>query len=134
MWGPHSFDRFASMMMCQLPQYNSCFDPLSSGVDALAQTNWKLHNIFVNCPFRMIPNVLNLLQHREAEATMIAPWWPGQHWFQQLVAMSITRPILPPMSKRAVRAISPSLRPEPRKNPHWRIFAWRVSGKTDLRT
>ena len=41
LWGPHTVDRFATMANTQLPRLNSRFaDPLTEGVDALAQNNW----------------------------------------------------------------------------------------------
>jgi len=47
-WGPHDVDRFASIPSTQLKTYNSLFyDPFTSGVDALAQTNWKQMNTYV---------------------------------------------------------------------------------------
>ena len=48
-WGPHSIDRFADITNHVRPQYNSLYhDPLTAGVDALAQTDWAGHNNFVN--------------------------------------------------------------------------------------
>ena len=45
MWGPHTMDRFASLSTAQLQTYNSRYlDPWTSGVDALAQTDWSKHN------------------------------------------------------------------------------------------
>ena len=47
-YGPHTIDRFASYTSHQLPVYNSLFhDPMTSGVDAFAQTDWEEHNITV---------------------------------------------------------------------------------------
>ena len=48
--GPHTVDRFASVLTRQLKRYNSLYwDPESEGVDALHQNNWDLGNNFVNC-------------------------------------------------------------------------------------
>ena len=52
LWGPHTCDQFASFVTTHLPYYNSRYlDPMSSGVDALAQQDWGQQNNFVNPPF-----------------------------------------------------------------------------------
>jgi hypothetical protein len=128
-WGPHDVDRFASITSTQLKTYNSLFyDPFTSGVDALAQTNWKQMNNYVNAPFALLPRVLNVINLQNATATVIAPLWPGQPWFRQLTQMAIDLPVELPMSKRTVMAIGAR---EPLKNRRWKIFAWRVCGRTD---
>ena len=130
MWGPHDIDRFASMMTSQLKEYNSLFwDPLSSGVDALAQSDWNIKNNYVNPPFALIPKVLDIIQNQKAVATLIAPMWRGQPWFQRLLAMSISNPIKLPVSNRTIIAIGPKC--EPLKNVKWNIYAWRISALPD---
>ena len=56
--------------------------------------NWTRENNFVNPPFRLIPQVIELLKQQKAVATLITPHWPGQFWFQCLVSMSIAKPIM----------------------------------------
>ncbi len=131
-WGPHDIDRFASITTTQLPIYNSYhWDPLTSGVDALAQNNWEQLNNYVNPPFSMIPKVLDLLRLQKATATLIAPVWEAQPWFQDLLQMSMTPPIPLPVSSRTVLAVGPKVRAEPLKNYKWTLYAWRVSGKNN---
>ena len=61
-WGPHTIDRFASANNAQISVYNSQYhDFASSGVDALAQQDWHIHNNFVNPPFRLMPKVLDVI-------------------------------------------------------------------------
>ena len=53
-WGPHTVDRFADYRNTHLEKYNRyMYDPFSSGVDALAQTDWGFENNYVNAPFRL---------------------------------------------------------------------------------
>ena len=126
-WGPHSCDRFADITNHLCPMYNSLYhDPLSSGVDALAQNDWSRHNNFVNPPFKLIPRILDVIIKQKAEATVIAPWWPAQPWFHTLVRLSIQPPFALPKSRLMWYR---GKRPEPLKNPRWRIMAWRISGK-----
>ena len=126
LWGPHTVDRFATMVNAQLPMYNSRFaDPHTSGIDALAQQDWNRHNNFVNPPFRLIPKVLQVVEKQRAQATIIAPWWPAQPWFQTLMRLSIRPPLKLP--KRGLTRGQVKM-PEALKNKKWRIYAWRICG------
>lgn len=130
MWGPHTCDRFASMTTTQLPVYNSRFlDPLTSGVDALAQVDWQAHNNFVNAPFRLLPAVLDTISQQRAPATIIAPWWPSQPWFHRLKSMVSVPPLEIPNNSNTCRRMG--MLPEPLRNRKWRLFAWRVCGSRD---
>ncbi len=154
--GPFTIDHFAAMTNTQLPRYNSLtWDPQTSGVDALAQSDWNQHNNYVNPPFLLLPRVLRLMKHHEASGTVIAPWWPSQPWLNQLQAM-LTSPSpqfacrnpqstvaqsaashvnlpLPPvrLPKSARTILCQGTCAEPLNNPRWRLYAWRISGVTD---
>ena len=74
LFGPHTVDRFASVVNTQLPRFNSRFwEPHTEGIDALAQQNWGQEINFVNPPFRLIPQVLSVIWAQHAEAMIIAP-------------------------------------------------------------
>jgi hypothetical protein len=129
MWGPHTMDRFASMATTLLPRYNSRYlDPLTSGVDALSQTDWQMENNFVNPPFRLLAKVLDIVIQTKAQATIIAPMWPSQPWWPRLQSILVCEPL---------RIRSPRLSMtnqtivEPMKNK-WKIYAWRVDGAANL--
>ena len=129
-WGPHTIDRCASLLTRQTTMYNSLFfDPETTGVDCLAQQDWHIHNNFVNPPFRIIPKILNIIQQQGATATLVAPRWPSKPWFQQLLRMSVSMPIRLPNSKKAFLSLGKV--PEPLKNRKWKIFAWRLCGRTN---
>ena len=127
MWGPHTVDRFASYSTTQLPRYNSRFsDPATSGIDALAQQDWGQENNFVNPPFRMLARVLQVVQDQQAYATVIAPLWPGQHWFQELQQLSVAPAFRIPNSPHVMLRMGDLA--EPLKNRRWRLYAWRIYG------
>lgn len=133
LWGPHSIDRFASQNTAQLRTYNSRFlDPDTAGVDALAQTDWREHNNFVNPPFRMLGQVLQVISQQRATATVIAPIWRAQYWFPWLQDMLIAPPFRIPVSQKTVLKIGIDC-PEPRKNTNWKLCAWRISGDLHYR-
>ena len=125
MWGPHTIDRFASMTTTHLSLYNSRFiDPLTSGVDALSQTDQSAENNFVNLPFRLLAKVLKTVIKTKAIATIVAPLWPSQPWWPLLQSMLIAPPL---HIRRARLSMSNQLGIEPKKNK-WKIYAWRVNG------
>ena len=81
------------MMTAQVPKYNSLYwDPLTCGVNALAQKDWILFNNYVNAPFSLLPKVIDTIVQQQAVATVIAPLWPGQVWFQKLQLLLMDNP------------------------------------------
>ena len=64
------------------------WNPLTSGVDALAQKDWGSVKNYVNAPFALIPKVLQIVKE-QAVATIIAPKWPAQTWYRDLVSMTV---------------------------------------------
>ena len=132
MWGPHTIDRFASFSTTQLPQYNSRFlDPATSGIDALAQTDWHQENNYVNPPFRMLDQVLNVVESQQAFATVLAPLWPSQPWFRRLTSLLVAPPIRIPNCPQAMLRMGDLA--EPLKNRKWKLFAWRIFGGLSCR-
>lgn len=125
-WGPHSIDRFATFQNAQLPRFNSRFwEPLSEAIDALAQ-NWQNENNFVNPPWALLPQVIDKIVKEQASATLIAPMWPSQPWFQKLKAIAVTEPVILPRHKNTLWFMG--VDPEPKRNKGWNIAAWRVCG------
>ena len=127
-YGPHTIDRFASLKSRQLPRFNSRYaEPESCGVDALAQTNWGMENNFVNPPFALLNRVLDTIVTHKAYATIIAPRWTSQPWFRKLQNILIAQPLRIPNNANTFRHMGNSTQ-EPRRNPWWKIYAWRVYG------
>ena len=92
MWGPHTVDRFAAQHNTHLSVYNSLYwDPETKGVDALAQGDWSSNN-FVNPPFWLLSRIMDKIKQEEAHATVIAPLWEGQRWFQKMSSMVVMEP------------------------------------------
>ncbi len=126
-WGPHTIDRFASCTNAQVELFNSRFwEPLTAGVDALAQTDWDVHNNWVNPPFCLLPKVLSKVVEQKAHATVIAPVFRGQPWFQTLQSLSVLPPIRIPNSVQTFLRMGPV--PEPRRNLGWKVYAWKIYG------
>ena len=76
LWGPHTFDRFASANNKQCGKFNSRFwCPGSAGVNALAY-DWVGENNWVQPPFALIGKVLLHMKACKAVGTIIVPRWP----------------------------------------------------------
>ena len=86
LWGPHTFDRFASANNKQCAKFNSRFwCPGSAGVNALAY-DWVGENNWVNPPFALIGRVLLHMKACKAVGTIIVPRWPKREWWPLLRA------------------------------------------------
>ena len=129
LWGPHSVDRFESERTRQLKRYNSLYlDPETEAVDAMMQ-DWSEENNFINPPFWMLPHVVQKIKEQKATATVIAPYWPAQTWLHEIKKLVIAPAFRLPNIPQVI--IKRSGMPEPLKNQKWKIFAWRVCGKSD---
>lgn len=126
-FGPHTVDRFAAENNRLLPRFNSRWPtPGSEAVDAFS-VPWKGEMNFVNCPFRLIGKVLEKVEKDQCEATVIAPVWKAQPWFNKLLKLNKEPPLLiPNTAKSFTRGASGIV--EPLKNLRWRLAAWRISG------
>ena len=125
-WGQHTIDRFASNQNSHLKRFNSRFwEPGSEGIDALAQ-DWHCENNFINPPWTLLPKVVEKIIQEKAWATVVAPVWPSQHWFQKLQTIVADTPIFLPRDKQTF--IYMGALPEPERNKHWKIAVWRVFG------
>ena len=129
--GPFSIDLFASRTNTQLPLYCSWRpDPDALAVDAFSIT-WRGQKPYLFPPFALIPRCLNRLREEGVTAWLIAPVWPNQIWFPQLLAYLIDHPTLLPPTPDIVSS------PEGRNHPlaekgHLPLAAWCVSGDPAL--
>jgi hypothetical protein len=76
-WGPHTIDRFASMLNTQLPRFNARWrDPQCEDVDCLhlPVTTWLRENNYGNPPWTALPALAAKLGQSHATSTVIAPY------------------------------------------------------------
>jgi len=126
-YGPHTIDRFATANNRHLERYNSAWgDPMSEGVDCFTQDNWETENNFCNPPWELLQRLADLLRETGAEATVVAPYWPAEVWFQQLNEMCsevrIVQPerdIFLPGKLGSCEALGP---------PNWPVAFFRIPG------
>ena len=89
-WGPHTIDQYASAANARLPRFHTAFpDAKGLGAGAMAH-DWSGENNYAFPPLAELPRVAQLLFERPSIAcTVVAPYWPTQAWFQQLVDVSL---------------------------------------------
>lgn len=75
LWGPHSVDRFASVMNHKTVRFNSLFwNPNSEAVDAFTQ-DWAKDNNLLVPPIYLVVKVIKHLIFCKAKGTLIVPRW-----------------------------------------------------------
>jgi hypothetical protein len=120
-WGPHQVDRFASVANAHLPRYNTAWDQEgSAGLDAFAQPvqDWQDCLNWCAPPVNLLLQLAQLLRETGAGATVVAPYWPAQHWFQALHSMAAEVRLLEPQSIRGTAGYTAPA--------SWRFAAFRV--------
>ena len=131
-WGPHTIDRSHTNHL--IPTFNSRFwCPGTKGIDAFAQNDWAAHNNWCNAPFSRIGQVLAILAHQDAVATLITPFWPSALWWPSLVqrAGQFFRPIVHNCQELTPSAglFRPGLSMANMAGvgrPNWRVLALRI--------
>jgi hypothetical protein len=86
-YGPHTVDRFASMLTAQVPRYNSRWqDPRCEAVDCFS-LDWRGENNFCNPPWTLLPQLAQRLGEQRVAATVVAPHWPDHDWHVALMQL-----------------------------------------------
>jgi hypothetical protein len=86
-WGPHSIDRFVSMLNTQLPRFNARWrDPQCEDVDYLRMPDaaWRRENNYCNPPRTALPALAAKLGQSQAPATVVARYWPNKTWYHAM--------------------------------------------------
>ena len=85
LWGPHSSDRFAHDYNAKCKQFFSKFwCPGTGGIDAFRFT-WACTNNWLVPPPRLIPQVINKLEHEKCKGTLIDPEWTSAPFWPMVV-------------------------------------------------
>ena len=107
-------DLFALGKNTKLAIYVSpIWEETSWKVDSLVQ-NWDGLYAYAYPPTNLIRACLNKVRTENVEIVLIAPTWPNQEWFPDLLDLSIDFPItLPPVQKLLKQTFSHHLHPLP---------------------
>jgi hypothetical protein len=82
-WGPHTIDRFASMLNTQPPRFNARWrDPQCEDFDCLRMSDaaWRRENNYCSPPWTALSAIAARLDQSQAPATVVAPYWPNKTW------------------------------------------------------
>ncbi|XP_070198864.1 uncharacterized protein [Littorina saxatilis] len=86
-------DLFATRFSARLPLFVSPFpDPLAWGVNAL-ELNWSNLTAYAFPPFCLLGKVLRKVEFERPALVLVAPFWPSQHWFPDLLRLAVRPPI-----------------------------------------
>ena len=104
-------DLFATRFNHKLPQYVSPVpDPKALAVDAL-EMNWSGLLLYSFPPTALCPLVVKkLINSQSCRMLLVAPLWETKEWLQDLMALSIRRPIALPLKENLL------------KQPHLEVF------------
>ena len=94
LWGTPEVDMFVTLSNSHLPGFMSPIpEPRALAVDALSQ-NWQGRSMYMFPPFPLLNKVIQKLRSTQAaEVILIAPWWPKQSWFPQLLRLCVEHPL-----------------------------------------
>ena len=122
-----NIDLFASRLNQQLKNYCSWQrDPFALHINAFS-ISWNTYKCsYLFPPFCIISRCLQKIQDEEAQAIIVAPLWPNQIWFPNLLKLLIADPvILPDVTQILSLPHSNSVHPLGKK---LRLIACHISG------
>ena len=98
-WDRPHVDLFATSLNHKLETFVSPVpDPLSFAVDAMP-LSWDGMFAYTFPPFRFLLQVLLKIKQSDCKIILIAPAWPRQAWFPELLLLSCARPLKLPFRR-----------------------------------
>ena len=128
LWGPFEIDLFATRINKQIEKFMSWMaDPESFLTNAFS-ISWTDINAYAFPPFSLIGRILQKVRADEANITLVAPIWPTQVWFPQLLALCIEPPRVLPRRQNLLLLPQDTQKKHPML-PKMRLGAFRLSGE-----
>ncbi|XP_048756253.1 uncharacterized protein LOC125667016 [Ostrea edulis] len=125
-WDRPHIDLFATHLNCKLPTFVSPIpDNKALAVDAMS-FDWKGMFSYMFPPFRLLPKILHKIRVEICKTILIAPAWPKQSWFPDLLQLCCARPILLPLRKDLLSQFKGRKVHQNLSNLH--LHAWLLSG------
>ena len=118
-------DLFATRFNHKIPLYVSPVpDSHALAVDALSM-NWDYLHAYAFRPTILIPSALEKIRQYQCRIVLIAPFWPQQMWFSELLKLLVSAPIrLPLFSKFSTQSKGRCLH---QNLPLLDLHAWELS-------
>ncbi|XP_021355212.1 uncharacterized protein LOC110451492 [Mizuhopecten yessoensis] len=124
-WDRPHVDLFATALNHQLPTFVSPVpDPAAWGVDALS-LDWKGLHAYAFPPFNLVAKVLQKYEEQPCSLILVAPLWPRQPWFPQLLSFLVEEPLVLPPRWNLLR--QPRSRIMHSRPAILHLHAWRLS-------
>ncbi len=99
LWETPQVDLFATNLNHKLPLYFSPIpDPQALGRDAMIQS-WVGLNAYAYPPTSLIRATLTKIREDKTDVILIAPAWPNQSWYPELLRLLVARPRALPIWK-----------------------------------
>ena len=96
-------DLFASRLNNQLPRYVAWQpDPGAEAVDAFT-LDWHSDKFFAFPPFSLLGRVIQKIEDDQAEGILVAPNWPKQIWYPNLIRLLVHKPLMLPKGKHLLK-------------------------------
>ena len=127
LWEKPLVDLFATRFNHRLPVYVSPVpDPQAWAIDALA-LSWRGLDAYAFPPINLLPRVLTKAETEAPRLILVAPRWPAQPWFPDLLSLSHLPPIPLPVGARGLLQPRSGI---PHGNPCWLdLHAWLLCGE-----
>jgi hypothetical protein len=127
LWGRPHLDLFATSLNHYLDTFVSPVpDPLAYAVDAMS-ISWKGMFAYAFPPFRFLSQVLQKVAWESCKIILIAPAWPKQAWFTDLLRLSCARPLLLPLRVNLLSQLKGRIMHPNPENLH--LHTWLLCGR-----
>ena len=111
LWITSETDLFATRANRQLAMFASWKpDPEATYIDAFTFDSSK-HKFYCFLPFSLISRCLRKVEMDQAEGTLIAPIWPTQVWWPQMLRLLIRYPVALPQEKSLLKLRNKKVHP-----------------------
>ena len=96
-------------------------------MDAFAQTNWRQELNWCNPPWDLLDRLAQHLRETGAAATVVAPCWPAQAWYQALQELSSDVLHLP--ARQGLFCPGRPFASGTTAPPKWSVVCFRIPGR-----
>ncbi len=119
--GPFCFTGVAPM-----PALVPLSSPVALGIDAFAHP-WPNMRLYVFRPVKLIPAVLCRVKVSGTRLLLIAPFWPSQTWFSELIPLLYRPPWEIPIRRDQLSQLQGRIwHPQPEI---WKLWVWPIQGQ-----
>ena len=129
LWGQPHIDMFATALNHRLPVYVSPVpDPQAWAIDAMVQP-WDNMETYMYPPTSLLRLVINKITHSQnLHVVLIAPMWPQQEWFPDLLDLLVDQPVTLPLWQSLLK--QPHLDRFHLNIEMLNLHAWRLSSQS----